>query len=176
MRIKTTILPFTALLALTVITANAGPGSFGKGGRHAGLPPALAEFDKDGDGKLSEEERAALKAAMEAKKQAILDKYDTNKDGVLSAEERAAAKADREAEIKAERTAKFATIDKDGDGKVTLAEFQAAHANAVAARVEAMFKHLDANNDGSISLEEFLATPKPGVGPGRGHGGRPGRR
>lgn len=43
----------------------------------------------------------------------------------MSAEERAAAKADREAEIKAERAAKFATIDKDGDSKVTLAEIQA---------------------------------------------------
>lgn len=56
----------------------------------------LKKYDKDGDGKLNEEEKAAWQAAKEAEKKAMLDKYDTNKDGKLSDEERAALKADKE--------------------------------------------------------------------------------
>ena len=61
------------------------------------VPPAvLKKFDKDGDGKLNDEEKAAWKAAREAEKKAQLEKYDTNKDGKLSDEEKAAMKADHE--------------------------------------------------------------------------------
>ena len=59
-------------------------------------PGALKKFDKDGDGKLNEEERAAWKAHMAAEHKAKLEKYDTDKDGVLSAHEKAAAKAEHE--------------------------------------------------------------------------------
>jgi Ca2+-binding EF-hand superfamily protein len=59
------------------------------------VPPAvLKEFDKDGDGSLNEEEKAAWKAAQMAERKAKLEKYDTDKDGKLSEEERAAMKAD----------------------------------------------------------------------------------
>lgn len=172
MRIKLAVFPVAAVTALTILSAQAGPGKSGGPVKGGVLPADLATFDTDGDGKLSATEREALKAAMEAKKQAFLDKYDTNKDGVLSTEELAVAKADREAAIKAERTAKFASIDTSGDGKITLAELQAANADTAPARLEALFKHLDTNSDASISLDEFLATPKPGSG----HAGKPGRR
>ena len=59
-------------------------------------PAALKKFDKDGDGKLNDEEKAAWKAAREAEKKAMLEKYDTDKDGKLSDEEKAAMKADHE--------------------------------------------------------------------------------
>jgi hypothetical protein len=43
-----------------------GRGGKGGGGRMAGLRQKLLEkFDKDGDGKLSEEERAAMRKAFE---------------------------------------------------------------------------------------------------------------
>lgn len=59
-------------------------------------PGVLKKYDKDGDGKLNDEEKAAWKADREAKHKADLEKYDTNKDGKLSPEEKAAMKADIE--------------------------------------------------------------------------------
>ena len=59
-------------------------------------PSALKKYDKDGDGKLNDEEKAAWKAAHEAEKKALLEKYDLNKDGKLDDAEKAAIKADKE--------------------------------------------------------------------------------
>ena len=46
----------------------------------------MKKFDVDGDGVLSDTEKAAMKADREA----MIAKYDTDKDGKLSEEERAA--------------------------------------------------------------------------------------
>jgi EF hand len=43
----------------------------------------------------------------------------------------------------------FALMDSDGDGTVSLSEFQAAH--------EKIFKAMDANKDGVLTMEEMLA-------------------
>jgi Ca2+-binding EF-hand superfamily protein len=43
----------------------------------------------------------------------------------------------------------FALMDSDGDGTVSLQEFQAAH--------ERIFKAMDANKDGRLTLEEIQA-------------------
>ena len=43
----------------------------------------------------------------------------------------------------------FALMDSDGDGTVSLQEFQAAH--------EKIFKAMDANKDGVLTLEEIQA-------------------
>jgi hypothetical protein len=54
------------------------------------VPPAVLEkFDKDGDGKLSKEEREAM---MEARKAEMLKKFDKDGDGELNEEERAEAR------------------------------------------------------------------------------------
>ncbi len=84
------------------------------------LPPEIiAKFDKDGDGKLNEEEREAAKAArgdMEAnRRKEFLEKFDADGDGKLSDEEK---KAMREA-MKKKMLEKF---DKDGDGILSEAE------------------------------------------------------
>jgi Ca2+-binding EF-hand superfamily protein len=76
-------------------------------------PEMLKKFDKDGDGKLNEEERAAAKAAreemMKAHKAEMLKKFDKDGDGKLSAEEEAAMKEERK-KMMMER------FDKDKDG------------------------------------------------------------
>ncbi len=43
----------------------------------------------------------------------------------------------------------FALMDRDGDGMVSLEEFQAAH--------ESIFKAMDADKDGTVSMEEMRA-------------------
>jgi len=43
----------------------------------------------------------------------------------------------------------FALMDSDGDGTITLQEFQAAH--------ERIFKAMDANKDGRLTLDEIKA-------------------
>ena len=89
----------------------------------------LEKYDADGDGKLSDEERATAKAEMQGKREAMqsqmLEKYDTDGDGKLSDEEKQAAKADREAK-RAEMLEKY---DTDGDGKLNESEREAAKAD-----------------------------------------------
>jgi Ca2+-binding EF-hand superfamily protein len=83
----------------------------------------LKQFDTDGDGKLSDAEKAAAKAAWEAKRaeheKEMLAKFDKDGDGKLSDEERAAAHEAMKAEHAKEMLAKF---DKDGNGKLDAAE------------------------------------------------------
>jgi len=86
----------------------------------------MEKFDTNGDGELSEEERAAAKAEMEArrderraemekKRAEFLGKYDTDGDGELSEEERKAAREARKAEM-------LAKYDKNGDGELSEGE------------------------------------------------------
>jgi hypothetical protein len=51
----------------------------------------LKKFDANGDGVLSDEEKATAKAKTEERQAKFLKKNDTNGDGVLSDEERSAA-------------------------------------------------------------------------------------
>ncbi|MFD2257671.1 hypothetical protein ACFSSA_13390 [Luteolibacter algae] len=85
-----------------------------KGGGHTPPPEVIEEFDKDGDGKLNEEERQAARAAhkemMEARKKEVLKKFDADKDGKLNESEKEAMKA----EHKKRMLEKFDT-DKDGE-------------------------------------------------------------
>jgi hypothetical protein len=78
-------------------------------------PEVIAKFDKDGDGKLNEEERKAAKAAheeiMKARKEEMLKKFDKDGDGELNDEEKAAMKE----EMKKKMLERF---DKDGDGEL----------------------------------------------------------
>jgi hypothetical protein len=81
------------------------------------------KFDKDGDGKLSEEEKAAAKAAhkekMAERKAKFMEKFDKDGDGDVSEEEMTAAKAAHKEKV-AERKAKFMEkFDKDGDGTLS---------------------------------------------------------
>src|SRR3972149_2675436 len=52
----------------------------------------LKKFDADGDGKLSESERATAKEAWKTRRETFVKKFDTNGDGKLGPEERASAR------------------------------------------------------------------------------------
>ena len=68
------------------------------------LPPHLAKFDKNKDGKLCEVER---KVAAAARQKMLLKKFDKDGDGQLNSEERKAAiKATEAMKAKAERRKK----------------------------------------------------------------------
>ena len=93
-------------------------------GMHGRMSPEamkemIAKFDKDGDGKLNDAERAAAREA------GMLKRFDKDGDGKLNAEEQKAADAaKKEMDARhAEMTKKF---DKDGDGKLSDEEKKAA--------------------------------------------------
>ena len=75
----------------------------------------IEKFDKDGDGKLNEDERAAAKAwhmeMMKARKKEMLKKFDKDGDGELNEAEREEAKAARKQMI-------LEKFDEDGDGEL----------------------------------------------------------
>lgn len=116
-------------LLLTIITAitltiglTAKPEKGGKGDKSArpSREEMIKKFDKDGDGKLNDEEKAAIRKEMMANRTPpphILEKFDKDGDGKLCDEEKAA--------IRKEMMAKF---DKDGDGKLGPDERKAAMA------------------------------------------------
>ncbi len=82
----------------------------------------ILKADKNKDGKLDDAERAAMRDAMKAARQAhhaqMLGKYDSNKDGKLDDGERAKVRAERIDEH-------FRRLDSNGDGVISKAEFQA---------------------------------------------------
>ncbi|MEK9632957.1 MAG: EF-hand domain-containing protein [Opitutae bacterium] len=130
---------------LTLLTAgilafglNAKPEREGgkKGGPPEGRPSreeVMKKFDKDGDGKLSEEEKAELRKAIAQRggrpggrrpPPELMKKFDKDGDGKLSESERAELRKTME-ERRKEFLAKF---DKDGDGKLNEEERKAAMA------------------------------------------------
>lgn len=110
----TSLITLGLLLGTSVFASAQDPAPKRPPGR---IPPSiLKEFDKDGDGNLSEDERKAMretmKARMEERRKQLLEKYDADGDGKLSEEEAAKARADRQAEM-------LRKYDKDGDGKLS---------------------------------------------------------
>tara|TARA_B100001248_G_scaffold246298_1_gene216785 strand:- start:170 stop:619 length:450 start_codon:yes stop_codon:yes gene_type:complete len=91
----------------------------------------MKKFDKDGDGKLNEEEKAELRKQMAERGAGrkippfIMQKFDKDGDGKLSQDERAEARKAMEAR-RAEMIERF---DKDGDGKLNEEERKAAMAS-----------------------------------------------
>tara|TARA_R110000751_G_scaffold4114_1_gene19274 strand:- start:1175 stop:1624 length:450 start_codon:yes stop_codon:yes gene_type:complete len=85
---------FTAIAVLAGLAMASGTPEEGKGKKHPGHPgikQLIEKFDKDGDGKISAEER---KAAGAARKAEFLKKFDKDGDGKISAEEKKAIAAE----------------------------------------------------------------------------------
>ena len=110
-------------IALGVVLAGAGiAAGHGFGGREK-----LTLFDKDGDGVLSDAERAAMKDAFAARHAArekeALARFDKNKNGLLDPAERDEMRRVRTVE-------RFQSIDADKNGVISFAEFEA-HAKSM---------------------------------------------
>ena len=91
----------------------------------------IKKFDKDGDGKLNDEEKAEIRKKMAERSGGgrklppfLMKKFDKDGDGELNDEEKAEARKTMEARRK-EMIEKF---DKDGDGKLNDEERKAAMA------------------------------------------------
>ena len=119
-KMKLAVLLCGSLVATGVGVAAAQGFGGGNGGGKAAL---LEKYDTNKDGKLDDQERAAMRADFKAKREArhekMLAKYDTNKDGKLDPQERAVMRDER-------ATAAFQKMDKDGNGSISLDEFKQA--------------------------------------------------
>jgi len=151
----------TALIAAVAALACLGSLSTAAACEGGKRKEIVERFDADRDGKLSETERAAAKAAMHeqiAKRKAeVLAKHpelDADKDGALSKDERKAGAANRKAEhqagFKAKHPEAFAKVDSNGDGTIAKEERQAARAQA---KERFLAKHPDADQDQDGKLE-----------------------
>lgn len=167
-----------ALAEDTPAPVRGGHGWHGKG--HGGM---WKQFDKDGDGKVSDQERADMKAAWavrwESRQKEMLAKFDKDGDGELSVEEKAEARKSGAGEM---RKKIFAELDKNGDGKIAtdeivvkveqmrgqwagneafkskLTEEEITAMKSISEKwVKEMVGKFDANGDGQVTEEEVVA-------------------
>jgi len=133
------------------------------------LPEELVKkFDKDGDGKLSEEEKVA---AVKTTHKGFMEKFDANKDGKLSYEELAKVKEDVKKIMEERKQKMVKEFDKDGDGKWSDEEKEAMKKAMKERRKEMterrrkrrqemrkkMLEKFDKDGDGKLSDEERKA-------------------
>lgn len=176
-----------AALAVPVLAQDAAqrrarperPGGVGAPGR----PEMIAKYDKDGDGKLSEEERKAMmedlqKEAKERRKK-LFETMDKDGDGKLTLEEYLAGQpqlpnrpaVNRPGQASRDTPEMIAKYDKDGDGKLSDEERTAMRTDQMKTRREQQFKTMDKDGKGTITLEQFLES-----GPSPRNIGAPGER
>lgn len=181
---KKAILILTIAAAATFAWAQERPGPGGPKkdeGLFAGMDPAtriqlMKQFDKDGDGRLNEEERAAAREVIKNKSadleqlkknhaKDVIKKFDVDGDGKLDQEELSAFLDEQRKLFNKQRRSMgprrnfkpskemLAKFDKNGDGKIDDTERRAMFQEARARR-EALIKKYDADGDGRLSDAE----------------------
>jgi Ca2+-binding EF-hand superfamily protein len=132
--------------------------------RGEGIPAeALKRFDKDGDGKLSEAEKAEAQKALEARRGAQGNPEGRKRPDLSNLPENVLKR-----------------FDKDGDGKLSDAEKAEAQkaiearkggqpgaGRAGGAKMEELIKKFDKDGDGKLNEEERAAAKAAGGGPAR---------
>jgi Ca2+-binding EF-hand superfamily protein len=145
---KTSTLAALALTGAVLVSglasgamAQSGPDEADRGPR---LTEMFAAIDADKDGKVTQEELAAHRAAM-------FTAADTNGDGALSTDELAARELARFSERMPERTARMLDrMDANGDGSLSADEIGKGS-------MEERFARIDTDDDGAISQAEAEA-------------------
>jgi Ca2+-binding EF-hand superfamily protein len=128
----------------------------GDGAQGPRLAEMFAGIDADSNGKVTQEELAAHRAA-------IFAASDSNGDGTLNSDELAARQLARFTESLPERTARMLERqDDNGDGTLSVDEMSEGP-------MEDHFARIDSDNDGAISQAEAEAAAE-------GHGERRGKR
>lgn len=89
----------------------------------------MDKYDTDGDGKLSEQEKATAMSDMQKYKDEkwsdLMQKYDKDGDGMISQEEWTAIKNDKGHYKEGAWSDMISKYDRDGDGKISEQEFSA---------------------------------------------------
>jgi len=131
----------------------------------------IKKYDKDGDGKLNEEEKKNAfkeigKGVRELpNREELLKKYDANKNGQLDPEEKEKARKELGARAGKSREELLKKFDKDGDGKLSDAEREAARKDGRkgASVSPDVLKKYDADKDGKLSREEMRKAREDGA-------------
>jgi Ca2+-binding EF-hand superfamily protein len=113
----------------------------------------FSEIDLNSDGRLTFEEfRVGHDSRGPMRMSRIFEQADANADGYVVLEEMQAMRAQRPGPRDGDRPCeeRFSKVDADGDGKLSLEEFQTGP-------IQRMFERMDANADGYIQLEEMVA-------------------
>jgi Ca2+-binding EF-hand superfamily protein len=141
MRRRWVLVVLAGLAALVAATARAGETGSGRL-----MERLLQRLDTDGDGALSA-------AEGEAAAETMFERRDADGDGVLREAEFMAERgsgwlsAEQRQKLDALRARRFAAMDKDGDGRVTAAEYFAA--------AQQRFTAADGNGDGRVTKDEL---------------------
>jgi|GEM_PF-7088607 len=157
-----------SILMSLVVSLGFSQGNFSQSDR-AGRMQILQQFDKDGDGVLSPQERALAdeylkkmqdeRDAKEAEFAAgIIEKFDLDKDGKLDKTEllaylktqRNSAPPAMQPRISPEMIQKY---DKDGDGQLNREEMEQMRKDSYA-RFQELVKKYDTDGDGQLNYEE----------------------
>jgi Ca2+-binding EF-hand superfamily protein len=123
----------------------------------------LKKADKDGDGKISKEEFKAMtpQGGPGPGADDLFNKIDANDDGLIDESENAAAVGKmhhRRRHSPADPLKVFQDADKDGDGKISKADFQAALPQGTdSATANKVFDSMDTNQDGIVDASEYAA-------------------
>lgn len=119
----------------------------------------IKKFDRNGDGKLDETERAAAREAIRGNRKKgshiqravmgkrdqairhgyIMGRFDTNRDGKLDDAEKSAVRAEAEQRMRSQmekQLQRLKTVDADGDGKISDGEWAVARENFQKERVK----------------------------------------
>ena len=109
---------------------------------------------------------------------AMMQMFDTDGDGIVTPEE-----------LREQLQSKLTEYDSDGDGSLSIAEFEPLHSAMVREMMVRRFQYLDVDGDGSVTVEEMTAPAdrmeqmqkmrasqkqmQPGSGKGMGRGDNP---